>query len=45
MVDLTQLTRDIYDNVLQFHKSPGPLNQTTIEKALREKLWEKDYGI
>ena len=33
------MTKDIYDNVLQFHQSPGPLNQNSIDVALKKKLW------
>ena len=37
--DLDQITKDIYDNVLEFHKSPGATNPKTIAKALKEHLW------
>ena len=37
--ELNQLTKEIYDNVLEYHQSPGALNSETIDIALKKKLW------
>ena len=39
--ELHQLQKDIYDNVLEYHVSPGALNQKTIDFALKTRLWDK----
>ena len=36
--DLRQLSKDIYDNVLEFRKAPGALNSDTIDVALKQRL-------
>jgi len=38
--ELCQLGKDIYDNVLEYRKSPGPMNQQTIDFALQSRMWE-----
>ena len=38
--ELVQLGKDIYDNVLEYRKSPGPMNQTTIDFALQSRMWD-----
>ena len=39
--ELQQLQKDIYDNVLEYHVSPGALNQKTIDFALKTSMWDK----
>ena len=39
--ELNQLQKDIYDNVLEYHVTPGALNQTSINFALKTRLWDK----
>ena len=40
-LELNQLGKDIYDNVLEYRKNPGPLNNDTIDKALKAHMWTK----
>ena len=41
--DLRQLSKDIYDNVLEFRKAPGALNTDTIDVALKQRLWASPF--
>lgn len=41
--DLRQLSKDIYDNVLEFRKAPGALNSDTIDVALKQRLWASPF--
>ena len=40
-----QLQKDIYNNVLEYRKSPGALNQDTIDFALKKELWGNKKNI
>jgi hypothetical protein len=42
---LIQLQKDIYDNVLEYRKSPGALNNDTIDFALKNELWGANKDI
>jgi len=37
--EIKQITKDIYDQVLSYHRAPGSLNQDSISKAVHTNLW------
>ena len=40
--ELSQLAKDIEDNVLEYTKYPGPLTSQTIDYALKTNMWTGD---